>query len=156
MSPRATIVGGLFVVLFAAAAGLAGCAGTRIDIYEYAPKPLPAGMHPLAAVNASLADLRIVSWSTAPRHYPVQRARAGADGRGFAATLLSVPGQATLYLSYLEIATHLRAVTLSEGIWTIHLHDGRRARDIQLHFASGRAVRLFLDGATALARPPRS
>ena len=102
----------------------------------------------------SLRELRSANWGDGGG---VRRARVSADGRGVFALIYGGPDERTrppVYLTYREIATHVRAVSAHEGRWTVHL--GGAGHDfVELEFTSDRAVRLFLDGATALSGGPR-
>ena len=139
--------------LFAAVAMLSGCA--TIDVYNYQPKPLPAGSQPLAVVSWSLQDLRNVSWSYGePDPDPSRRATLEATPNGVvAASRLAALQGSPLDISYQEIAAGVRMVTQSAGSWTVYLYDHQN-RLIQMEFASYAAARLFLDAATILGSTP--
>ena len=134
---------------------VAGCA--TIDVYQYQPRPLPAGSQALAVVNWSLQDLRNVSWSYGePDPDPSRRAELAATVTGVAAA----PEQkitigAPLDISYRDIANGVRMVTQMSGSWTVYLYDHQK-RLVELEFASYAAARLFLDASVALAAQPPS
>jgi hypothetical protein len=141
-------------VLFAATLSLvAGCA--TIDVYQYQPRPLPAGSQPLAVVNWSLQDLRNVSWSYGePDPDPSRRAELAATGSGVtAAADQRITVGAPLDISYRDIANGVRMVTQFSGSWTVYLYDHQN-RLVQLEFSSYAAARLFLDASVALAAQP--
>jgi hypothetical protein len=140
----------LVAVAIAVAVFAAGCA--TIDIYDYQPRPLPAGSQPLAVVSWTLQDLRNVSWSYGePDPDPSRRATLAATVTGVtAAPSLPILSGTPLDLSYAEIAEGVRMVTQSQGVWNVYIYD-HHDRLAQLEFASYAAARLFLDAATALA-----
>jgi hypothetical protein len=127
----------------------AGCAS--VHIYDYAPKPLPAGSEPLAVVEWSLHDLRNVSWSYGePDPDASRRAELSATASGLSATAKIMVSGSPLDLSYLEIVDGVRMVTQLNGTWTVYIYD-RQNRLVQMEFSSYSAVRLFLDASYALA-----
>jgi hypothetical protein len=139
----------------AAALGLllaiGGCA--TVDIYQYQPKPLPAGSQPLAVVAWTLQDLRNVSWSYGePDPDPSRRAELAATPTGLTGSAReTVVAGSPLDLSYGEIVDGVRMVTQFHGAWTIYIYDHRN-RLVQIEFNSYAAARLFLDASYALAR----
>lgn len=136
--------------LATALAALAGCAS--VHIYDYNPKPLPSGAHPLAVVEWSLHDLRNVSWSYGePDPDPTRRAELFATPTGVSANPLPIVAGSPLDLSYSEIIDGVRMVTQMNGNWTVYIYD-RHHRLVQMEFSSYAAVRLFLDASYALAR----
>jgi hypothetical protein len=132
---------------------VAGCA--TIDIYQYQPRPLPAGSQPLAVVNWSLQDLRNVSWSYGePDPDPSRRAELAATVTGLsAAPAQRITMGSPLDISYRDIANGVRMVTQFSGSWTVYLYDHQN-RLVQLEFSSYAAARLFLDASVALAAQP--
>lgn len=129
---------------------VSGCA--TVEVYRWQPRPLPAGSPPLAAIVTALHGLRNVSWSYGePDPDPGRHARVDATGRGLTG-LAYAPAVAgsPLDLSYGEIAEGARMVTALDGAWTVFIYD-RHGRLVRLEFDSHEAVRLFLDGAHALA-----
>jgi hypothetical protein len=134
-------------------AALAGCA--TIDVYNYSPKPLPAGSQPLAVVSWTLQDLRNVTWSYGePDPDPSRRAELEATVTGVAAAPNEAVVQGSpLDISYAEIAKGIRMVTESAGSWNVYIYDHQN-RLIQMEFASYAAARLFLDACTVLATHP--
>jgi len=143
----------LLRVLVVAVAALSGCA--TISVYDYQPKPLPAGSQPLAVVAWSLQDLRNVSWSYGePDPDPSRRAAVEATRTGLVAlSRAAVAVGSPLDIGYDEIVKGVRMITESAGSWTVYVYDHQN-RLIQMEFASYAAARLFLDAATALAAMP--
>lgn len=140
-------------LIVAAVAALAGCA--TIDVYQYEPRPLPAGSQPLAVVSWSLQDLRNVTWSYGePDPDPSRRAQLEVNAEGVTASALqAVVHGSPLDISYAEIANGVRMVSQSDGAWMVYIYDHEN-RLIQMEFSSYAAARLFLDAVHILATQP--
>lgn len=134
----------------AAVVALAGCA--TVDVYDWSPRPLPAGSQPLAVVASSLNELRDITWSYGePDPDPTRHAIVEARPGGVAAAARHAAGEGLpLDLSYAEITNGVRMVTQLNGLWTVFIYD-RYNRLIQMEFNSYQAARRFLDAAHALA-----
>jgi hypothetical protein len=128
-----------------------GCA--TMDLYNYQPRPLPAGTEPLAAVADSLRELRDVSWSWGEGDPdPSRRADLAPTTTGVTVqSKVSVATGSPLDLSYGEIIDGVRMVTQLHGTWTVYIYDHHK-RLVLMEFNSYRSARLFLDAASALSR----